>query len=92
VQSAHFFILHLPSQVGSSTLSARVGFTVSSKVGNAVVRNRIKRWLREFVRHNKPGMPAGDMVVVAKNSAATVDHVTIEGDLAALWKRAGKAR
>lgn len=33
-----------------TSVQTRVGLTVSGKVGNAVVRNRIKRWLREVVR------------------------------------------
>ena len=49
--------------------SARVGLTVSSKVGGAVVRNRVKRLLREAVRHELAGLPPVDLVVVARASA-----------------------
>lgn len=49
--------------------SARVGLTVSSKVGNAVVRNRIKRRLREAVRHELELLPPVDLVIVARASA-----------------------
>jgi ribonuclease P protein component len=49
---------------------ARVGITVSSKVGGAVVRNRVKRKLREAVRHEIGGFPAVDLVLVARASAA----------------------
>ena len=38
------------SEVGAETGPVRVGFTVSKKVGNAVVRNRVRRRLREVVR------------------------------------------
>jgi len=48
---------------------ARVGITVSSKVGGAVVRNRVKRKLREAIRHEIAGFPAVDLVLVARPSA-----------------------
>jgi ribonuclease P protein component len=52
-------------------LLARVGITVSSKVGDAVVRNRVKRKLREAVRHELRGLPGVDLVLTARPSAAT---------------------
>ncbi len=52
----------------------RVGFTVSTKVGNAVVRNRIRRRLRELFRKRRQDFPKGlDMVLVARQSAAQAD-------------------
>lgn len=49
---------------------ARVGFTVSSKVGNAVQRNLVRRRLRELVRERRPSWRAGlDVVLVAKPAA-----------------------
>lgn len=52
----------------------RLGLTVTKKVGNAVVRNRIKRMLREWMRLHG-WVPAGwDMVLVAKDSAARQLH------------------
>jgi ribonuclease P protein component len=55
---------------------ARVGLTVSSKVGGAVTRNRIRRRLREAVRLELAGLPAVDLVLVARPSAirATVEE------------------
>ncbi len=51
-------------------LQKRVGFSVSKKVGVAVVRNRTKRRLRECFRHRLPSMKSGLYVVVARPCAA----------------------
>ena len=48
----------------------RLGITASSKVGNAVARNRIKRRVRELFRTRRGEFPAGmDVVVIAKRGA-----------------------
>lgn len=64
---------------------ARVGITVSRKVGKAMTRNRIKRYVREYVRHSTC-LPGGvDMVIVAKPSAAELrEYATAASDLAGL--------
>lgn len=55
-------------------LAGRLGLTVTKKVGNAVVRNRIKRMVREWIRLHG-WVPTGwDMVLVAKDSAARQVH------------------
>jgi ribonuclease P protein component len=43
-------------------------------VGNAVVRNRVKRWLREAIRHQRGDLPAVDVVCIARPSAARAGH------------------
>ena len=48
-------------------LYCRLGYTVSTKLGGAVVRNRVRRRLREIVRLRAPEMKQGwDIVVVAR--------------------------
>ena len=47
----------------------RAGFTVSSQVGGAVVRNRVKRWLREAFRSVAPALPSFDVVFIARAAA-----------------------
>jgi len=67
-------VLAMARRRGQADLSGRLGLTVTKKVGNAVVRNRIKRRVREWVRLHG-WVPAGwDLVVVAKGSAAGQLH------------------
>src|SRR5512143_441675 len=55
-------------------LVGRLGITVTKKVGNAVVRNRVRRLVREWMRLHG-WVPIGwDLVVVAKDSAARQLH------------------
>ena len=63
---------------------ARVGLTVSSKVGGAAVRNLVKRRLREAVRQELSSLPAMDLVLVARASAVNASV----GDFRAWLRRA----
>jgi ribonuclease P protein component len=67
-------VLAIAQQRAESGPRGRLGLTVTKKVGNAVVRNRIKRLVREWMRLHG-WVPGGwDMVLVAKDSAARQLH------------------
>jgi len=59
----------------------RLGLIVSKKVGNAVVRNRIKRVLREHFRINKEKYPQGDCVFIIKSVAANLTNSELRKSL-----------
>ena len=67
----------------------RVGFTVSRKVGNAVVRNRVRRRLREAARMVIPGQarPDLDYVLVGRQAAIARDFGALRQELFEALKR-----
>ena len=57
----------------------RLGVTVSAKLGHAVVRNRIRRRLREIYRLSQPKMKQGfDVILVARSRAVTATYWELE--------------
>jgi ribonuclease P protein component len=77
-QSANFVVI---SQANDGAES-RLGITVNGKVGNSVVRNRIKRQVREFFRrHRGVWSRSTDVLVIARNSAATLTNALIASEL-----------
>ena len=61
----------------------RVGFTVTKKIGNAVVRNRMKRRFRALVRETFPdhAVPGADHVLIGRSSGIERDYATLAAEL-----------
>lgn len=98
IHTAHFVVtvLRRETPVGSTKSSrspllvsgARLGITVTKKVGTAVERNRVKRVVREVFRCNRPWFPpSSDVVVIAKDGAPALTLVEATEEL-----RQGMAR
>lgn len=67
----------------------RVGFTVTKKIGGAVVRNRLKRRLRALARATLPalGLPGSDHVLIGREGGLTRDYALLRDDLARALRR-----
>lgn len=72
------------------TGSNRVGITVSKKLGCAVIRNRVRRRLREVYRlHEEQFQPGWDIVVVARSRAVKASFSDLTAAYLALARKAG---
>ena len=66
----------------------KIGFSVSGKVGNAVTRNRIRRWMREDVRKLRTRLKCGKYIFVARPSAAEISQAALTREIGSLLNRA----
>ena len=75
------------------TSTNRVGITVSKKLGGAVVRNRVRRRLREVYRlHEDRFLPGYDIVVVARSRSIDAPFQTLCDAYLSLAQKAGILR
>lgn len=68
VRTRHFVVIGLPT-VAEDGSTARIGCAVGRKVGKAVVRNRLRRLIKEVFRRMTQHLPIVDLVVIAKANA-----------------------
>ena len=81
--TTHFVVILNPGGPYS-----RLGLTVSRKVGNAVCRNRIKRWIRELFRNNyKKFGQIADVSIIAKRQAGCLTHLQVNQELLTVFAR-----
>ncbi len=70
----------------------RFGMSVKKALGNAVVRNRIRRRIREVLRlHREEILPGWDVVIHPSRSVATLEFTKLEWELLALLPREKRA-
>ena len=80
LHTRHFGVTLAPMAAGHP----RLGLVVTRRLGKAVQRNRVRRLLREFFRRHQTGLPAFDLVIMAKKGAAALEYHQVEEELGRL--------
>lgn len=87
------FVVQTLARPDAADAETGCGFTVTKKVGNAAVRNRIRRRLREAIRldADRLGRPGFDHVVIGRREALRLDFAALRADLAGAFAQGRKA-
>jgi len=73
----YFNLVYLPNSLAFS----RMAVVVSKKVGKAVTRNKVKRWIRDLFRRNKDWIKGSfDIMVIAKKEILEISRLQLRGD------------
>lgn len=84
--SGEFMVLYTAS---SKTKNIKVGLAVTKKVGHAVVRNKIRRRLREIIKKQLPNLKQNyNIIVVARDNISKASFVELENEFIKLTKKA----
>ncbi len=82
-------VLYVRRRTGETNGAVRVGFSISKKLGNAVVRNRIKRQLREaFQASEVKWSDPLDLIFVGRGKLSKADFASINASLGELLSKA----
>lgn len=85
--SPHFTVFFRPNELPQS----RVGFSIKKALGNAVVRNRMRRRIREVIREHWREIPQGwDLVIHPKDTVRQAEFSALAADLVRLLQGATK--
>jgi ribonuclease P protein component len=83
-----FFVIF---EITNSLNNSRFGFSVGKKIGKAVLRNRIRRLLKEICRLNNDIFPVGyDFVILARKDVVTLNFDQMKNHLAKLVLKLSK--
>lgn len=78
---SHFLVFALRAD-GAGSEELRLGITVTKKVGHAVFRNQIKRWVREAFRQERACfVPGWDLVFIAKRQCVNAEFHSVLRDV-----------
>jgi ribonuclease P protein component len=84
INNKHFVLIYSKTKNQKS----RLGITVTKKVGKSVIRNRIKRYCREFFRLNRCIIPGNrDINIIVKKNALAIDSKQIFQALENIFKK-----
>ncbi|MDP5276079.1 ribonuclease P protein component [Chengkuizengella axinellae] len=71
----------------------RLGISVSKKTGNAVVRNRMRRVIKEIARHHEDKIKGGyDLIIIVRKPAVIMDYHQIEKSILHVLRKASLIR
>ena len=78
--------------IGDGDATMRIGYTVTRKIGNAVVRNRMKRRLRALVRDVLPagGIHGADHVLIGRAGGIERDYAALRTELAKALRKVAR--
>jgi len=88
-EAGRFLVLSTaPLPAGQESVSSRFGIIATKKVGHAVIRNLLRRRVREILRAHGDKLAQGlRVVIIVRNRAATAGYADLEKDFLKLMRR-----